>query len=238
MDVSPSGIGTDVITTGSCTYCARYRVRPCGENWLIHDVEINCGRCQVKGADTMCAMCGGTGWQSCKVLPCSTLPNRGDLHFDRSSSSTPDEELGHRRPRDPAIEQFMTDHFRERTAVLKKEVEIHAAYRKRFYSPECDWDAKELTGQWTGEAEKIMSVTQTGPEHHVITHGYTPLRLRYLLRPERQTWVIWEVHTECLSCYRRGRRADCFWCGGTIWEHNKASRGNAGSEPPDIEPSL
>jgi len=112
---------------------------------------------------------------------------------------------------------------------LKKEVEIHATYRERFYSPECNWDAKELTGQWMGEAENIMSVTRTDLEVHVITQGYTPFRLRYLLRPERQTWLIWEVDMECPLCYRQGRKANCFWCGGTIWEHKK-DKGGLGLE--------
>lgn len=230
LEVSPSGIGYDVITTGSRTYCARYRVRPSGGGWLIEDVEIKCGRCQANGADAMCAMCGGTGWQSCRDIP-RTKWERGGRGLDRTISPIPDEEMGSLMPLDCAIEQFMADHVRARTAARKREAEIHGAYRERFYSPECRWDSKELTGQWIGDAEKILSVTRAGPEVRVITHGFTPFRLRYHLRPERQTWLIWEVDMECLSCYSDGRRDNCFWCGGTIWEHKEASGGNPDSDP-------
>ena len=72
----PYRIGTDVITTGSCTYCARYRVRPSGENWLIHDVEIKCGRCQLKGADPLCAMCGGTDGRAQNSAPLYVAKSR------------------------------------------------------------------------------------------------------------------------------------------------------------------
>jgi hypothetical protein len=217
VEVSPTDIGANVETTGSCTYCARYRVKSTGESWLIYDVDIRCGRCQKNGADIGCTMCGGTRWQSWKARAPTVWPKRGEQNPDRTMNPTPEEELGHAMPIEPAVEQFMTNHFRERTAALKKEAEIHTAYRKRFYSAECDWDGEELTGHWTGEAEKIMSVTHVNPEVHVVTHGFTLYRLRYHLRPERQSWLIWEVDMECGVCYLQGRRADCFLCRGTGW---------------------
>jgi hypothetical protein len=229
LDVAPARIGFDVVTTGSVTYCARYRVKSVGEDWLIYDVQIKCGRCQTKGGDNLCVMCGGTGWQSSNSISHSKLPNRAEQHLDWFVNLTP-EELGPGTPLGSAIEHFMATHCRERTASRQKEAEIHATYRKRFYSPECTWDSKELGGPWIGNAEKIMSIARAGPEFLVITEGFTSFRLRYHLRPANESWRIWKVDNECLWCFSHGKKSDCMFCGGTIWESKIASASDAESE--------
>ena len=131
----------------------------------------------------------------------------------------------------------MTDYFREHTLELKKEAEIHSAYRKRFFSPECDWDSNKLAIGWC-EAEKIINMTPVDTGASVITAGFSPWRLRYHLRPEGQGWLIWEVATECPMCTSRGKQPDCFLCGGTGWFKAKSTGEDdrGGEERPPKSP--
>jgi hypothetical protein len=240
VNVPPSEI-TSVVTTGCTGYRSRYRVKSFGDGWLIREIDTECSRCHLTGVSAECPICGGTGWQSWKDR--ARMPKRGEQRVARTTSSThsrsfeyipPEEELGSRLFRDPAIEQFMMDHFRARTTLQKKEVEIHGDYAKRFYSPEYDWTRREFVqGR---EAERIVSVMPVSTGAHVITSG-VPLWLRYHLRPVGQSWLIWEVDLECINCYAQGRSPDCFLCGGTIWEHRKPNQGFTRGGPPGQEPT-
>jgi hypothetical protein len=220
VGVSPSEIGFAVITTGSHpNHRSRFRVKASGENWLIQEVDSECGHCRLFGSSSDCSECGGTGWRSWK--------EQLKRHEQRDVSSArhdPDKESEGSLLRDPAIEQFMTDHFRERTAALKKEMEIFAEYAKRFYTPECNWTRWVVSVQ-ASEAERIAHVMPTEMGAYVITSGFSPMRLRYHLRREGQEWLIREVDSECPVCCQQGRSADCFWCGGTIWEHKNTKGG-------------
>ena len=128
----------------------------------------------------------------------------------------------------------MTNHFRERTAVLKKETEIYADYAKRFYGPECDW-ARFVVSVQGSEAERIVDVVLVDTDAQVITRDFNRWRLRYNLRRAGQSWLIWDVDTECPLCYQQDRSSDCCLCGGTIWEHPKAERGLTRGRPPGEE---
>jgi hypothetical protein len=217
VGVSPSEIGFAVVTTGSHpNHRSRYRVKASGESWLIQEVDTECGHCRLFGSSTECAECGGTGWQRWKDQ--SMRQKQRDVPAARPN---PNEESERSLLRDPAIERFMTDHFRERTAALKKEMEIFAEYAKRFYTPECDW-ARWVVSVQASEAERIVNIMPTEMGAYVITSGFSPMLMRYHLRREGQEWLIREVDSECPVCYQQGRSADCFWCGGTIWEHKKA----------------
>jgi hypothetical protein len=215
VDISPSDIGFAVVTTGHhpVLHRSRYRVKSSGQSWLIQEVDTECLHCRRSGLSIECTACGGTGWQNRKAL---VKQNAQRAH---RSMSSPDEELEGHPFRDPDIEQFMADHFREQTATRKKELEIATDYAKRFYSPECDWPGRE-TPTPVDDAERIVSIAPLDAEVLVITHGFA-VRLRYHLRPVEQSWLIWEVDPECLLCLQQGRTADCFWCGGTIWDRRK-----------------
>jgi len=105
---------------------------------------------------------------------------------------------------------------------LKKEMKIHADYAKRFYSPECDWARWAVSVQGS-QSEKLVNMVLADAGVNVITRGFNNShRLRYHLRATAQSWLIWNVDIECPVCYLRGSSADCFWCGGTIWERKKA----------------
>jgi hypothetical protein len=172
-------------------------------------------------------MCAGKGWLSAKDR--AGFMER-EQRAAQATSTFSEEVLGPRLYHDDAIERFMTDFFREHIIARKKEVEIHSAYRDRFYSPECDWDSNKLALGWC-EAEKIVNMMPIDRGAHVITAGFSPWRLRYHLRPEGQSWLIWEVATECPRCSRRGKTANCFLCGGTGWFKGKGMEGNGQGRP-------
>jgi hypothetical protein len=231
VEVSPSEIGFGVVTTGNGLHRLRYHVKPSSESWSIQEVDTECGHRRIFGASYECAQCGGTGWMSWQDRQRFISEHQAS----RTTSSSPDEELGEGRFRNPAIEQFMIDHFRERTALLKKEVEIHADYAKRFYGPACDWT------RWVGsvqasEAETIVRLIPADTGAQVITRNFTKWQLRYNLRPVGQSWLIWEVNMACHRCENGGRRADCSSCGGTGWIRIKDKQGLARGEPSGEEP--
>jgi len=235
VSVSPSDIGVGVVTTGSIKRL-RYRVKPSAENWLIHDVDMGCGLCQVKGVDAECVLCDGTGWLAEKDRARIMEQQRNA----RVTSPIPVDELGGGQFRNSNIEEFMTGHFREHAATARKQAEIHAAYRQRFYSPGCDWDNNEKTVQWC-EAERIVGIVPAGKGVYVITDGFSLWRLRYNLRQEGNSWLIWEVNTECPLCNRHGKKVDCHICGGTGWTTSKGKGGRGpdkfpGGETPPEKP--
>jgi hypothetical protein len=235
VKVSPAEIGFGVVTTGHGAYRERYQVKSSGESWLIYAVDTECGHCRVTGASIECGRCGGTGWLSWTDR--TVWLKRQEQNAALPTRPSPDEESEGSLLRDPAIEQFMTEHFRERTLAWTKEREIYGDHVKSFFSPECDWTRWVVSVQMS-EAERIVSVQAVGLGAHVVTRDFELPRMRYHLRPAGQSWLIWEVDTECPVCHLQGRRADCFWCEGTIWEHKKADGGSLrgeqhGAEPPD-----
>jgi hypothetical protein len=137
------------------------------------------------------------------------------------------------------IEEFMAEHFRERTLVQKQELEILAAFARRFCDDECEWTrwGPSIRG---GESERILKIAPSRGGVHIISSGFTGLRLRYHLRPRENSWLIQHVDPECLHCHRNGPSQNCFWCGGTIWERNGpnsgpgSSRGRDNETPPDM----
>jgi hypothetical protein len=234
LDVTPMETEMLVITTGDHpNHRSRYHVIPSDESWLIQEADTECLHCRTSGPSDDCVECGGTGWLIWKdqAVHLALLEQRST----RTTRSKPEDELQDGRFHDPTIEQFMTDNFRERTAALKKEVEIHAEHCKRFYGTECDW-SRWIPSVQKSEAERISNIELLDFEAHVITNGFAPWRLRYRLRPTGQSWLIQEVDTECPFCERQGWKANCIWCGGTIWEHKKLNGGSERSEQSGEEP--
>ena len=223
VSVSPSDIGAAVVTTGDDgVFRSRYDVRVSGKSWVIREIDVEYP---------------GKGWQSWKERAKLIQPKHGELQVPRTTISNSDEESNVPFPGDPAIQQFMTDHFRERTALRKKEVEIYAEYAKRFYSPECEWT------RWVGpvegsEVEKVVRVVPFDAETQVTTlgFGFNGHGLRYHLRPAAQSWLIWDVDVECPLCRDQGKSTNCFLCGGTGWHIHKDNRGHRGGPPDEKTP--
>ncbi len=235
VDVSSSDIGADVISTGSTIYRSRYLLKLSGENWLIHEVDMGCSGCHINDAAAGCVICGGTGWLSPKDIA-RLVEQQGTA---RSASSIRDEEFGGRGHLDPAIEQFMTEHFRERTTSVKKQVDIEIAFLGRFYSPECDWGRGEGSVQLS-ESERIVNIVpvETGAQVMTLNSRRFLSCHRYHLRPSDKSWVIWEVDAKCPVCNHRGKITDCYLCGGTGWANGKGSEGHSRGEPPGEQPPL
>jgi hypothetical protein len=235
VSVSPSDIGADVVTTGHGVYQSRYQVKSSGETWLICAMDLECGHCRVFGASTECSRCGGTGWLNWKVL--SDLSKRQEQRAAGTIEPSLDEKLDARQFCDPAIEQFMNQHFRERTAALKKEFEIYAEFALRFCRPECGW-TRWIVSVAGSEAERFVSIVPVEAGAQVTTRGFGTKGhgLRYHLRPTGQDWLIVVVDLECLACYQRGRRAGCSFCGGMGWLNRIKEGGFARGEQPGEEP--
>jgi hypothetical protein len=212
ISVSVSGKEATVITTGSAlNYRSRYHVNLLDENSSIQEVDTECYDCHRSGISAECAKCGGSGWLSWKDR--SKWSGEGAFQLQRPTVGDPVKEEG---LRDPSVEKFMTDHFRERTMTLRREREIYSEHAKRFFRPGFDWN------RWVGsiqnsEAERIVSMALADTGAQVITRGFSVTRLRYNLQRTGADWLIKQVDTECLNCLRKGKRDDCFWCGGTIW---------------------
>lgn len=218
VSISPSPVGAWVVTSGETIYRSRYDVRPNDDKWLIHEVDMECGLCRIKGLSKECAHCDGTGWMSWK--------NRSTLHgLPARKNIGPDLEIGRGQIHNVAIENFMAQHFRERTLVQKQELELLAAFAGRFCDDECEWTRWGPSIQG-GQAERILEIAPLRVGAHVISSGFTGLRLRYHLRPK-----------ECLHCYRSDPSPNCFLCGGTIWDRKRSDSGQGpsrvgGDEPP------
>jgi len=218
VSVFPSPVGALVVTTGETIYRSRYDLRPNHDSWLIHEVDTECGLCRLKGPANECARCGGTGWVS--------WMNRASRHELPVRSKSLDSSLGpeQHQVHDMEVKNFMGACFSERTLSQKREFEFLAAFAMRFFSKECEW-ARWGPSIQGGESERVLKIMPLGEGVHVFSNGITGLFLRYYLRPKEKTWLIQQVDPECLICRRNGPSPNCFWCGGTIWDHKRSSAG-------------
>jgi hypothetical protein len=236
VSVFPSNIEIHVVTTGNHpNHRSRYHVKSSAERWLIHEVDTECGHCRLFGTSTECTECGGTGWMRLRDRAMCSRPI--EKRAPQTTISLSEEESATALFHYSAIEQFMIHHFLERTAVLKKEMEIQAEYANRFYGAEYDWTRTvvSLTGS---ESERIVNVVAFDIGAQVTTRGFgfNGHMLRYDLRPSGQSWLIWDVVTECLLCMMQGRKGDCFWCGGAGWDDAQAKRWRSRGRPPGEVP--
>jgi hypothetical protein len=237
VELYPSEFGFDVVTTGDHpNHRSRYHIRSSGESWLIEAVDSECSHSRIFGASYECNNCGGTGWMTWEQRDKFISSRLGQHRASRTTRPRSSEEFEEPQLSDPAIEQFMTDYFRDRTLAWKKEAQIYGDYVKRFYSPECDWRRWVVSAQ-RSENEKILNIVLVPAGAQVITRDFTPERRRYSLRPAGQSWLICEVDTECRVCILQGRSADCFWCGGTIWGRKKDNGGLARGDQPGGAPN-
>jgi hypothetical protein len=219
LEVSISGDVAEVVTSGLSIYRSRYHLKSSHKSCLIHEVDTEYP---------------GTGWRSWSSRTSEMRQLDGGGYPDEVMISVLEEPPGGVAPHDPFIDQFMLNHFHERTSSRKRELEIYSPIASRFYGPECQW------GRWVpsvkaSEAEKVVNVLPVNMGAYVITRGLFRYGLRYQLHPAAQGLLIYEVNVECPFCHRHGRRADCFWCGGTLWEHVKSKGSRAWGEPPDEE---
>ncbi len=226
MSISPSEGSANVVTTGSGIVRLRYRVSSSDEKWSIEAVDHECPICRFRKISISCKYCDGTGWQTWEAFRQSVNALRSESWevsgVRGSMEIRPEAELAGGSLPDPPVEQFMLDHFRERTAAYGREKNIYGTFARRFYSPEFDW-TRFLPSDQDSAIEEIVSVERLAEEVRVITRYFQPVGLRYHLSRAGKSWLIREVDSGCPLCHHRGRRADCRWCEGSYWEHTKRS---------------
>lgn len=234
VSIAPSDIGISVVTTGTAIYRSRYHVKSSGGSWLIHDVDMECGHCHIFGESTKCKNCDGKGWLSWKDE--AKLKNLYSPVSALIKTTTSEEEPKDTIPNEAAIEQFMSELFRERQSSWKKQAKIHSKYWHRFYSPDCAWERPDETLA-SVYAEEIETITSSSTEVLVTTRDKSPWEHRYHLRPSGQSWLVWEVDLACPSC-KLGIEINpkCFLCGGTGWANCKEETTQARGELPGEEP--
>ena len=182
---------TALVTTGVTppSFRSRYHIKSCDAARLIHQVDAKCCHIRAFGEAANCVSCGGTGWQSW-----NSLFKRNSEGASFATKPTPHEQPESLSFRDPDIVRFMTDHFRERTAVRQKELEIYARFARRFYSPDCAQHGWPYSVQERDE-ETVLSTKVSATWARVITCS-GEFQLRYNLRRVGQSWLIVQVDLE------------------------------------------
>lgn len=103
------------------------------------------------------------------------------------------------------IEQFMLEFFRGRFADPR-----------RFLAVGCHWDGHASAEQAANEL--IVSTVPSNGGAIVVTRPVSGFRaLRYHLRPEGETWLIWNIESECPSCHGTAGDGECDFCAGLGW---------------------
>jgi hypothetical protein len=219
LSVSTSGVELRVVTTGTNVYRSRYHLNVSPKVWTIQEVDTEYP---------------GVGWRSWKdscYVPSPERTREQSCHRESSSSAEP----GCDPIRARSIERFMAEHFRERTATLKREREIYGEFARRFFSSQCDW-TRWVQSVEQSEAESIVNVASFDTGAYVVTRNLDIFEHRYRLRSVGKSWLIWTVDTECPVCWCQGRNPNCFWCDGTIWEHNEGQNtGSPGYNHDDLD---
>jgi hypothetical protein len=230
VSISPTDTETYVITSGETIYHSRYHLKPLGESWSIHEIDMECAMCRAKAASSNCIICDGSGWLNWSQQANLSRLKRAEYHRGLHSRASSQSELYSRIHWDPAVDQYMAGHFQERSNALEKEIEVQSKFVLRYFSPEFD-STRWLPQIHNSESEAILAMAPTNNGTHVYTTGFTGLALRYNVRPTGQSWLIWRVDHECPLCLKQGRRTDCFFCGGTIWDHRKHFSGDRSGLP-------
>jgi hypothetical protein len=178
-------------------------------------------------------MCDGSGWLNWSQQANLSRLNCAEYHRGLHSKFSSQSDFYSRTNWDPAVEQYMTGHFQERSNALEKEIEVQAKFVVCYFSPEFD-STRWLPLSHNSESESILAMAPAKSGTYVYTTGFTGLALRYNVRPTGHTWLIWHVDHECPLCLKQGRRNYCFLCGGTIWDHRKNFSGDrCGLPGPD-----
>ncbi len=222
-------LGVHVITEGQGQSRHRYQVQSSPTGWRIHEVDVECSHL-AKGAAN-CPQCRGSGWLSWKDRATFFPPRNTEemANANRNRGDQPEDDLS----ANPTIQSFMLRHFAERNESGKREEEIQEKFARQFFSPNVDW-TRWLVSSRISMNERILGVEAPSGKVRVITSGFTDMQLRYHLAPSQDSWIITEVDMECFLCRRDGRKPNCWFCGGTIWEHRF---GSSGDSPPDKGPS-
>jgi hypothetical protein len=203
-----------VITSGSHpNHRSRFHLDRLEEGWRIVRVDNECLCCRFSEPSAACMTCSGTAWGTREA------EERLRNDFEPKIAARP-EGIPGLNLLDRELEIFMNEYVVARTALARGEQKRYEIHARSFYGPEFDWRRFVLGAEWSA-AESVLGMRALDDGVHVFTREFHKLRLRYHLRPEGPSWRIWHVDTECLLCLHNGPKPDCWWCRGTIWEHEE-----------------
>ena len=124
-----------------------------------------------------------------------------------------------------SAEEFMRQLFDEKIEMEKQRLERVVPFRRKFFTQDCDYGSRPgVLEQF--QSEEVQSISVLDSEAEVIT-TQTPfyvdstasLEMRYLLRTDGDSWLIYEVDLRCCSCDGQPAKADCPCCHGTGWRN-------------------
>ena len=122
--------------------------------------------------------------------------------------------------------KFMAQYFQDRTDLIVQEIERRSPHRQKYFGSDCVWDSRRGTVE-SSQAEKILEVSESDGETLVVTSGTSQdsiaFPLRYHLRPNGESWLIFQVEFRCPGCHGTGKSAigdsgSCQFCGGRGWK--------------------
>lgn len=129
-----------------------------------------------------------------------------------------------------SVEEFMQQLFDEKIELEKLRQERVAPFRQKFFTQDCDYGT-HLGVLEQLQSEKVQNISVSGSEAEVITTqtafyvgSDARFDMRYLLRAERQSWLIYEVDLRCCSCDGESPKADCACCHGTGWRNTTVKK--------------
>jgi hypothetical protein len=118
------------------------------------------------------------------------------------------------------VREFMLSYFKERSVIVREEMERRKPLRAAYFTDRCTWDSRrDCISRSEGEA--VVDISVADDMAAVITSGGFGIggqKLLYDLRFQSGRWLIENVQFEC-PCTIGGRsvRERCVSCHGTGW---------------------
>ena len=129
-----------------------------------------------------------------------------------------------------SVQEFMGQLFDDKIELEKQRQAMAAPFRRKFFTQDCDYGSRP--GQLEQyQSEKVQSIKVSDSEAEVVTtqiafhiHSKASFDMRYLLRAEKESWLVNEVDMRCCSCDEKTPKADCPCCHGTGWRNTSAQK--------------
>jgi hypothetical protein len=128
------------------------------------------------------------------------------------------------------VEEFMHRLFGGKIEVEKQRQAMAATIHRKFFTLDCGYGSRPGFLEQL-ESEKIQSIKVSDSEAEVVTkqiafyvHSEASFDMRYLLRAESESWLVYEVDLRCCSCDGQSPKADCPCCHGTGWRNTNAQK--------------
>ena len=131
-----------------------------------------------------------------------------------------------------SVEEHMRQLFDAKIEMEKERLARLAPFRDKFFTADCNYGTRPGFLEQL-QSEKVQSVSLSGSEAEVVTiqtafyiHSGASFEMRYLLRAERESWLIYEVDIRCCCGDGKSGKTDCPACHGTGWRNINAQKGS------------